>query len=254
MIVNAVMIMPIAKTPTAMEATTNPVRVLSCVIALGSVLFGGLILEANGVIPDMYGIHIAEQYVPNAGDAMSTYTAAGIAIQSNWYPAGDIYYSDEDNSGRGFAQVSRNQLDNELGMPGSDPYDPAVAAEAMKQRITLVVGNCNKSGEITCSSTDIFIASALAQNGPGFTSANLKDLLNSPNRKEFDANNPNQALLPWESDWFNLGDKKNRDYDRFMLKLFSNDVKQLNRNNWYTPDVDWDYIHNLYKGGWRSKW
>lgn len=108
--------------------------------------------------------------------------------------------------------------------------------------------------KITCSSTDIFIAAALAQNS-GFDEKNMRDLIYGGDRLDFNPSNPEKALLPW-GDWLtNIDDANNRDYYKFMIKLFKNDVRELGNKGQYVPnDIDWNYIDNLSKGGWRSQW
>jgi RHS repeat-associated protein len=206
--------------------------------------------QYEGTVYDVLGVNLAEKYIPNSGHAMNTYVAGGTAVQGNW-PIGNLPKPwDAANSGLGLAQVSRNQLDNELGMKGANPFNPNIAVQAMYKRISSVTDKCNGN----CSSTDIFIAAALAQNGPGFTDLNMRDLINSGDRLDFDPNNPGKALLPWK-DWLaNIDDSNNRDYYKFMIKLFKNDVVKLGNDGWYVPDdIDWNYIDDLSEGGWRSR-
>jgi hypothetical protein len=199
-----------------------------------------------GTSPDTNGINNAEQYVSNSGDTTSTYTAAGIAVQSNYYPLGDKIYRNRYTSGFGLAQVSQKDLDSEeYGMRGADPSDPNVAVAAMQKRISLVTGMCNGM----CSQTDIFIASALAQNA-GFKKEDMQNLVNgvygTPNTSD-----PTKNFLPWET-FLNRGDNS---YNRLMLRMFKNDVQALGNSGWKVPDIiDWGYIDRQSKGGWRSAW
>ena len=243
-------------------ANNNPVRYTD---TTGHCIWDGCVMEAIvltvatvvivskavevvmfGTAPDAHGIGNAEQYVSNSGDAMSTYTAAGIAVQSNYEPLGDIFFRDSYKSGFGKAQVSQYDLDSEeFGMKGANPFDPKVAVAAMQKRISLVTDMCNGR----CSQTDIFIASALAQN-TGFKKENMQNLVNGVYGMP-DTNDPTKAFLPWET----FLDAGNNSYNRLMLQMFKNDVRELGNNGWYVPNnVDLDYIDNLSEGGWRSGW
>jgi len=128
-------------------------------------------------------VDVAEEYVSQTSDPMDTYTAAGIAIQC----AGSNWNKDWNNSGSSIAQISLNQANTESGQEITDiwgnfrgyglrqpcpdgslekPLDPNNTKDAvilMKREIQLVTNACKG-----CTTTDIYIAAALAQNGPGF--------------------------------------------------------------------------------------
>jgi RHS repeat-associated protein len=200
-----------------------------------------------GTAPDARGLSYAKSSVANSGDAASTYTAAGIAVQSNYYPLGDLYIPGEHYSaGLGLAQVSQKELDKYLHMSGADPTDPSVAVAAMQKRISMVTKECNGN----CSSTDIFIAAALAQNGSGFTDVNMRGLVNG-DFGTVNTSDPTKAFLPWGNF---LSKIDNSSYYKLMLKLFKNDVLALGNNGWTVPDnINWDQIDDISSGGWRSK-
>jgi hypothetical protein len=163
-------------------------------------------LEYIGALPDYYGINNATKYVnPAPGNAMDTYVAAGIAIQSNWLGPQDTRLNSNPDSGLGIANVSDNQMNTDLGMPvsnnhgfglgmaGQDQTNPTVAVEAMRRRIQLVTDICLENG---CSSTDLFIAAALAQNS-GFTKLNMRDLVNGVYGKRLDPSTNGGITIPW---------------------------------------------------------
>jgi hypothetical protein len=221
-----------------------------------------LIIEAIGALagwaPDNLGLQIAESYMSarkdpgnRSNDALNTYAAAGIAIQSEFPDAG--LYRDSYASGRGIGQITDAEMATPygkkitncgyecgygIGMPGLNQLNPGVATVAMRRRLQVVIDAC--SG---CSNTDIFIASGLSQTGTSFTKGNMKDLVNGVygRQKPSDPANPNGATLPWD-EFFSQSKSKNA---KLPLRKFGLDVEELAADGWYVPDVDWKYINNL---------
>ena len=138
-----------------------------------------------GTCPDYDGISVANYYMdPNTRsgvlitDEIHTYTAVGIAVQSQWP---DPVIRDQ-YSGEGPAQVSDAQMNTDygdkvkdrengygVGMPGQNQNNGYVASVAMRRRIEQVINTCHD----ICDSTDKFIIAVLSQNGPGFTKAHM---------------------------------------------------------------------------------
>ena len=219
-----------------------------------------------GMCPDYAGISIATYYMsPHSRtgalitDEVHTYTAVGIAIQSQW--ADPIVRNKY--SGEGPAQVSNAQMDTPyghkveggdngygLGMPGQNQNNGYVASVAMRNRIEQVINVCGN----TCTSTDKFIIAALAQNGPGFTQANMANILNPKNGFL-----NNDGTISWEA-YFTSANKTSDDslslelrtggldYDTFfMLRLFYLDAKEMEAQGWYLPnDLDEERIKRLF--------
>src|SRR5258708_30509566 len=91
-----------------------------------------------------------------------------------------------------------------------DQVDPAVAAGAMRIRIELVLEKC-----VNCSPTDKFIAAALAENGPGFTSDNMRTL-----RK---GGQPPSGTLYWKG-YLSGPSQYNDSYNKLLIRKFATDV------------------------------
>jgi hypothetical protein len=104
----------------------------------------------------------------------------------------------------------------------------------MKRRIKLVTDACINAG---CSSTDIYIAAALAQNGPGFTIFNLDNWLT------VEKNRINRGGVTL--DWFTyFGQKGNALDTSEQLERFKNATDGL--VTWYIPrDVIFDTVRRL---------
>ena len=245
---------------------------------LESYLGASLLATWLGQLPDYRGICIAEKNMDSGGyDYLNTYVAAGIAVQSQWYGwVKDSRYSPKykyDETGLGCAQVSDIQMntpytepiilkDNAgkpildsngkvqikgygLGLEGQDQMIPAVAVTAMWRRIRQVTDECTRA---KCSSTDIFIASALAQN----SSLDWKTVkLWTPNIKRKKSSTFAGITFDWDGIFLEVGDFGSH----FELKLFSNDVRELRKRGWYVPQVDWAEIDRLKEGpGRKSMW
>jgi hypothetical protein len=199
----------------------------------------------------------AEKYVYHTSDPIDTYTAAGIAIQcAGWDNPFDP------NSGVGIAQVSINQAETErekeieggdhgyglrLCLDGVledvlDPNNNKDAVVLMKRRIQQVTNRC-----LNCSSTDIFIAAGLAQNGPGFNWENMKDLVNGVYGKRIPPKIPyeitNEITIPWRKYWDYPG-VDSRDTS-LQLQGFAKVTRELQARRWIVPYVDWTEIDNL---------
>lgn len=179
------------------------------------------------------GIKTVEEYMDPLEDR--TEVAAGISVQSRYY----MFWDNEDNwgwlpftSSYGIAQVTDKQME-EYGLT-CDQDDPDCAIQAMAIRIDRVLKHCEH-----CSSYDLLIAAALAQNG-GFPSGDMASL--NVDRVE--------GEIDW-SDYFN----RRRDganismasifqgvdheiYDtRFMVLRYTEDLIELNNRGWTLP---WD--------------
>jgi len=210
------------------------------------------------MIADIYGLcTVTKLMEPKPGDYINTYTAAGVAIQSQWYTPwvdsrGSLYYRfqphDFYGSGLGLCNISDAQMQTAwgkkipgndgfgLGLIGLDQEDPKVAVEAMKRRILLVT-----EADICthCSSTDIFIAAALAQNSDLFPS-NMKTLRNKYRLNPLPSD-PKKTTFDWNAFFKDEGAP---DHVYRQIKSFKMDVQALHDHNedWYVPDIDWTEI------------
>ncbi len=220
----------------------------------------------DGTCPDYDGIAIANLYMSphtRSGvlitDEVHTYTAVGIAVQSEW-PDPIIW---DEYSGEGPAEVSDAQMNTPygdkvkhrengygLGMPGQNQNNGYVASVAMRARLDQVLKLCHD----VCTNTDKFIIAALAQNGPGFTQANMKNILNPKNGFL-----NNDGTISWEAyftkanetsddSWGHQQRTDGLDYDTsFMLRLFYLDAKEMEAHGWYLPDdLDQERIKHLF--------
>jgi hypothetical protein len=208
---------------------------------------------------------------PIPGDALNTYVAAGVAVQSQWYnPVTDSPYSPyvlfkylfmqgDYNTGLGICQVSNAAMNTPygekieypngekkgvgLGLAGQDQTRPAVAVSAMRRRITVVTEKCPDS---KCSSTDIFIAAALAQNGDLTQSTLLYWRLNYSTTPI----TPNGSKIDWKK-FFEGADQEGQHHARFQLKLFYNDAIELRNRGWYLPEIAEAEITEFIQGAYR---
>jgi RHS repeat-associated protein len=215
-------------------------------------------------------VDVAESIVSPNADAINTYVAAGIAIQC----AGSDNFLNA-NSGIGPAQITRNQARTEYGKviperywwggivydangnpkprnwglacPDTgeletplDPMDNQSAVILMRMLLQLVIDECKG-----CTTTDIYIAVAMAQNGPGFNRANMNGIPNAS------PENQNKYLI--KKDWLSYftadaedGNMKNTktQIDRFTLV-----INELKSRGWYVPenqpDFSWTTIELL---------
>ncbi len=115
-----------------------------------------------------------------------------------------------------------------------DQTEKSWAIEYMRRRIKLATDACIAAG---CSSTDIYIVAALAQNGPGFTKFNLiQDGLTAK------ANRINEGgiTIKW-FEWFRNGSCVDTSQ---QLNRFEKATDKL--KTWYMPrDINFNTIHEL---------
>jgi hypothetical protein len=179
--------------------------------------------------------------------------AAGIAVQSQWYSPLDtrMLAPNGSNSGLGIAQVSDPQM-VEYGLAGLDQTNPAIAVKAMQARIGLVQDAC-----IGCSVRDKLIVAALTQNGSGFIVDSMRDVMD----RFMECGNIDWAgyFKTWTnpktdpSAWLRERATGHQYDTEFMLLLFTNDLRELNRRGWDLPagitEADLDYLEDLANGG-----
>ena len=114
-----------------------------------------------------------------------------------------------------------------------DPNNLSWSIEYMRRRIKLATDKCIASG---CSSTDVYIVAALAQNGPGFTVFNLDNgLLAKANRINYDG-----ITINWYK-WFEVNSCRNASK---QLRRFKDATDALRA--WYMPrDINFETVNNL---------
>ena len=212
-----------------------------------------------GVIPALTGMCIVEKIMhPKAGDYLNTYTAAGVAIESNFYDPwvdtrGGLYWRFEPfdyyHSGLGICNISDAQMDTAfgekiiengepnghygLGLRYFDQEYPQTAVVAMKMRLLLVIEPCTD-----CSVTDIFIASALAR-GSNLFPSDIKILKTEYRIKP---SSPNGMTFNWAL-YFTRNNS--RSLSSRHLRMFQTNVQELQRRSadWTVPDVNWEEIN-----------
>ena len=122
-----------------------------------------------------------------------------------------------------------------------DQEDLKVAVKGMRQRISQVLEPCKK-----CSSTDEFIAAALAEGGN--LNKNGVATLISDERYKRDANDLIQDIFKWNRF---LKDGVDYEHNLRQVRLFLVDILELRKRNldWYVPaDISWQYITDLGNG------
>jgi hypothetical protein len=117
-----------------------------------------------------------------------------------------------------------------------DQLNPGVATIAMKTRIVLRTNICKNHG---CTSTDIFIVAALAEN---------ESIYPNDIRYAFKAyGTTGSTVIDWKN-YLKYSDTASNDYtyNQGLIVKFSKAVLGLQSTGWYVPsDIDWNYIENL---------
>ena len=203
-----------------------------------------------GKSPDWRGIQTVERYM--SPDIDSIEVDAGIEVQSQWYGLWDTRtFAPSSSSGLGIAQVNDEQMKS-YELEGLNQMEPSVALLAMERRIELVQEECPN-----CCARDDLIVAAMAQNGPGFDTPDIGDVLGG----YIDEN----GYIDWR-DYFDYRGKPSaleaklrqfltgNQYDtEFMLLLYTNDLRELHQRGWSLPggitEADLDYMEALAKGG-----
>jgi len=196
----------------------------------------------------------AQRFAKKSGGYTSTYALAGIGVQNPVWPRASWWKRDGEYSGEGIAKITDKEMETPygeriykgddyrghgLGMLGQDQNDPEVAVEAMKLRIQLRTEVCDGK----CTSTDIFLAAALGQNGPGFNPDNMDDLVNG---KVYKPRLDGSHSLQWEEFLTNITDPDKEQFNRDMIGQFASNVLYLQDQGWDVPnDIDWGYVYTL---------
>jgi len=211
----------------------------------------------------------AQRYAKKSDGYMSTYAIAGIGVQNPYWPPRsilggipriDLGPKGGPYTGVGPAKVTDKEMEydygaeiyddegsfrgNGLGMKGEDQTAGKVAVKAMMTRIKIRTEICERNG---CSSTDILIAAALAENGPGFPKSSMKDLVNGVyGHQEVSPVNPNSATLPWRDFLNSTVDLDEAQYNRDLIGQFASNVLYLQDKGWDVPNgIDWEYVYSL---------
>lgn len=219
----------------------------------------------------MYGLSLADGLVsPQTASWIDIYAVAGIGVQNPFLARNPVLTRIlfGEHTGVGIAKVSDAQMETPYGQPvydedGNirgyglglrspgesypDQSDPQVAFQAMMRRIQLVTDACNQ----VCTSTDIFLAAALAENGPGFTHLNLRDLIGGTTYYDGQAASGDESpSLHWEQYLEHIAarDPKKARFLRKIIRQFANNVSELAGRGYSVPaDLDWAYIDMLTK-------
>jgi RHS repeat-associated protein len=200
----------------------------------------------------------AQQYGRKSyGGYLQTYAIAGIGFQNPYGlrpPIMNNFKRDGIYTGEGIAKVTDAEMRTPygaeifdgkgkrgvgLGMPRSDQNDPLVAVEAMMTRILLRTSACDDK----CKSTDIFLAAALGQNGPGFNPEQMGYLTHG---EKYKPREDGTHSLQWGEFLTNIKDPKKEQFNRDMISEFASNVLLLQDQGWDVPnDIDWSYVYSL---------
>ncbi len=127
-----------------------------------------------------------------------------------------------------------------------DPNNPQDAVTLMKRRIQLVTNAC-----MGCLATDIYIAAALAQNGPGFTHVDMKSIgeLSLPMKNDYPDTAKNWFAF-FKLDW--RGDPSMRD-TKLQLIRFDLVIHKLITRGWFVPEINNEVINKLKWKNWAEE-
>ena len=133
---------------------------------------------------------------------------------------------------REIKQMSETERKNFENTYELEPVHNAVtetkwAVEYMRRRIKQVIDTCNY-GKIDCSETDKFIIAALAQNGSGFTIANVDQSIKTSTNPIFLIN----GIIQWKTYFPSQG---NEAEFKKQLRLFYGFAKALYDDGYYLP-------------------
>ena len=122
---------------------------------------------------------------------------------------------------------------------GMDQDDADIATLAMRTRISMRLDVCVQNG---CTDTDMFVTTLLAAD-ERITPQTLNQAFKN---KDYKSENVS-VMLNWEkflvSNWQPKSDGQQKNIQ--LINLFSKNVKQLQSQNYYVPDIDWIYIADL---------
>ncbi len=239
-------------------------------LIVGVSIIGGVVLYyhdrgAKFVLKD--DIQSSIENVANQKGISSIEIAAGISVQYhyNGFPLETLFVNpiqalqcrfDVDKCSH--SSTGPAQLTSEEYFSGEDPNDINVAAIGMANRITEIKGICEKGrykGE--CSSVDIEIAIAMAQNGSGFTPENFAQALSLPSLPNgninwtayFDSRSQDNLYTKF----LTIVRGQGRDYStQYMVDLYTAELRKLYDGGYPLPDgiseCDLDYMEDLSNG------
>jgi hypothetical protein len=187
-----------------------------------------------GLIPDFEGIYIADRVMTINGNRRID-VAAAIAIQSEWINPLDFIDTGDEYHGMGIAKANRNVM---YGVQG-DPRNISVAIEIMTARIDSVTRICNQ-----CSAFDKLVASAMAQNGPGFDADAMQLVI-----KYYQKSN---GSIDWEKFFGSRQWADDFSTISGWKGIFCN-IRAFGRENYSTRYMIYLYalnLYTLYLGGW----
>jgi len=227
-------------------------------ICSGSVKVIGTHAAFYGKGPDRRGLRTVERNkqaieagVGEIEGAELIYTAAGIAVQNQWWLglsediAAGAYRGE--NPSRGPAQIRDSEME---GISG-DQFFMKPAAHAMAAKIQRSIDACDG-----CSPTDIAIVAAIAQNG--FGPGSVDDVQKTYGRSD--------GFVDWGSYFADLppssvsfASDPRRDlfvertgdmpWNQYQLLMFTNDLQALVNSGWDLPaGVDLDYMRRIASG------
>jgi RHS repeat-associated protein len=221
------------------------------IIGAGLVLAGTYAsLHLFGVLPDYRGIGYAKDNVTSKDPIVG----AGIAVQSEWYGPHDTpigakvtEFFTGGTSNIGIAQSTHSE------MAGKDPMNNVDAVAIMTERIHSAQNACNG-----CTSTDLLIIAAMAQNSD-LNAKKVEAILKNPAYSSSDPTHRIEWNTYFEAEWQNPAPDPiarlrervtGRQYNtRFMLGLYMKNFDKLLDSGWALPagyeSVNRQYIRGL---------
>ena len=186
---------------------------------------------SNNQVKETYGISVGPEK-SNRGYGLKCFIPIGAKDDGS---CSICMTPDEMKDNYGEFYEAYYQLENE-----HDQTTKKWAVIYMRRRLQIVTNTCQDAG---CSQTDIYIAAALAQNGPGFTKFNLDNwFLVKKNRID-----EGGVTLNWKY-WFEHN-HDNADDTSDQLSRFILVTDELKRRGWYVPNVSRQTILDLSRIG-----
>jgi hypothetical protein len=203
--------------------------------AIGGAVYANNVGPTLGQLPDWHGVDVANEYkatiqesATNAG-IESIALAAGLAVQSQWCCGpGDFiekFVQQDRQPSQGIAQLRPDEA-GYFANGRYGPFNESASVSALAQKMKVSADKC--SG---CSTTDRFIALGLGHNSPVGNLSRNKDGSVDWNKYFANAGESTDPRLRARMAFGN-----SMVWDRFLLKVFINDLLELRDQGWTLPD------------------
>jgi RHS repeat-associated protein len=217
-------------------------------IIVGKLAYDHAVGPALGQMPDSTGIADANKYRASieaaAGqDLPPIAVAAGLSVQDQWccgiVDHGEVWSGDKRPS-LGIAQLTSDEA---RYFPNEDfqPFDANASIIALAAKMKGAADNC-----AGCSTTDLFIALGTAHNDGAISAEPING---DPQYRDWDTYFNNKADMGGLRG-LRLLLSNSRTWERHLLRLFINDLKELANQGWELPDnLDLDRMQCLADSG-----